>query len=72
VKLFADLLVRKIVAAFQGVFATLDGLNKAVFLFEITGDQILNKLIGVAALLGGSLGKAGLQVGVELTSMARR
>jgi len=65
VKPFASLLLRKIVTAFQGVLTPFDGLDKAVFLFQITGNNVLNKLIRLAPLLGGSLRQAGLQVGVE-------
>jgi hypothetical protein len=50
----------------QSGFTPFYRFHETVFFFEVTGDNILHGLIEVAALLGRSLRKPGLQVGVEM------
>ena len=63
---FADLLMREMVAVFQSVLAAFDGFDEAVFFFEIAGNNVLHKLVRVAALLARTLREAGLQLGFEM------
>lgn len=51
----ADLLMRQILAALQGVLAALHGLGEACFLLEIPRENVLHQLAGIAALLSGGL-----------------
>jgi hypothetical protein len=63
---FADLLMREMVAVFQSVLAVFDGFDEAVFFFEIAGNNVLHKVVRVAALLVRTLCEAGLQLGFEM------
>lgn len=58
--------MRQKIASVQSGLAPFDGFNEAVFFLEVKRTDILHNLNGVAALLGGSLRKLRLQVGVEV------
>ena len=53
VESLSNLLVREILAAFEGCFAELDGFNKAGFFCQVAADRLLRKRIGIPASLGG-------------------
>jgi hypothetical protein len=58
--------MRQKLASLQSSLAPFHGFDKAVLFLEKTGDNILHSLIEVAALLGRTLRKPSLQVGLEM------
>jgi hypothetical protein len=65
-KPLAHLLMREIFATLQSILATLHGFDKAVFFLEISGYNVLHKLIGLAPLLGRSRHEPCFESGIKL------
>jgi hypothetical protein len=51
-KTLSHWLMRKVFAAFQGFFAKLYGFDETGLFFQIPGEDVLDEIVGVAALLG--------------------